>query len=105
MAAGVAAAATVTVNPPAGTETNVWAFVTGEDALAINTGATGGTVHLNPNNAHTGGTTLGSGTLVVTQPAKAGQPHEYMDGETFHKWLADQFSKSEKLLRASGLLK
>ena len=76
MAAGVAAVATVTVNPPAGTETNVWAFVTGEDALAINTGATGGTVHLNPNNAHTGGTTLGSGTLVVTQPAKAGQPHE-----------------------------
>ena len=41
----------------------------------------------------------------VAEMIKAGQPHEYMDGETFHKWLADQFSKSEKLLRASGLLK
>ena len=75
MAAGMAAAATVTVNPPAGTETNALAFVAGEDALAINPGATGGTVHLNPNNAHTGGTTLNSGTLVVTHPAHAGEPH------------------------------
>ena len=76
MAAGMAAAATVTVNPPAGTETNALAFVAGEDALAINPGATGGTVHLNPNNAHTGGTALNSGTLVVTHPAHAGEPHE-----------------------------
>jgi len=63
-------AETVTVNPPAGTVTNVRAFVTGENALAVNTGATGGTVHLNPSSTHTGGTTLGSGTLVVTQPAR-----------------------------------
>ena len=40
--AGAVLAATVTVNPPAGTETNVWAFVAGEDALAVNPGATGG---------------------------------------------------------------
>ncbi|MBR1587267.1 MAG: hypothetical protein IJ658_02970, partial [Kiritimatiellae bacterium] len=71
-AAATLKAATVEVNPPAGTETNAWAFVAGDDALAINTGATGGTVHLNPNNAHTGGTTLNSGTLVVTKPARAG---------------------------------
>ena len=57
LAAGVSMAATVTVNPPAGTVTNVRAFVTGEDALAVNTGATGSTVHLNPSSSHTGGTT------------------------------------------------
>ena len=65
-----AGAETVTVNPPAGSVTNAFAFVSGEDSLAVNTGATGGTVRLNPNNSHTGGTTLGSGTLVVTQPAR-----------------------------------
>ena len=64
-----AVAETVTVNPPAGSVTNAFAFVSGEDALAVNMGATGGTVRLNPNNSHTGGTTLGSGTLVVAQPA------------------------------------
>ena len=69
LAAGMAMAATVTVNPPAGTVTNAVAFVSGEDALAVNTGATGGTVRLSPYNTHTGGTTLGSGTLVVAQPA------------------------------------
>ena len=53
-AAVEAMAATVTVNPPAGTVTNAVTFVTGEDALAVNTGATGGTVRLNPNNAHYG---------------------------------------------------
>ena len=58
-------AATVTVNPPAGTVTNAIAFVAGDDAHAINTGATGGTVHLSPYSTHTGGTTLGSGTLVL----------------------------------------
>ena len=68
--AGAMFAATVTVNAPAGSVTNAFAFVAGEDSLAVNTGATGGTVRLNPNNSHTGGTTLGSGTLVVTQPAR-----------------------------------
>ena len=69
--AGAAIAATVTVNAPAGTETNVYAFVKGEDALAVNTGATGGVVHLSPYSSHTGGTTLGSGTLVLTKPVDA----------------------------------
>ena len=69
--AGMMFAVTVTVNPPAGTVTNAFAFVAGEDALAVNTGATGGTVHLSPYNTHTGGTTLGSGTLVVAQPVGA----------------------------------
>ena len=68
--AGAMFAATVTVNPPAGTVTNAFAFVSGDDSLAVNTGATGGTVRLNPSNTHTGGTTLGSGTLIVSQPAR-----------------------------------
>lgn len=71
LAAGMALAETVTVNPPAGTVTNAFAFVTDEDVLAVNTGATGGTVHLSPYNTHAGGTTLGSGTLVVAQPVGA----------------------------------
>ena len=71
MVALTGAAATVTVNPPAGTETNVTAFVAGANALAVNTGTTGGTVHLSPYNTHTGGTTLGSGTLVLTKPVGA----------------------------------
>ena len=71
IAASSGMAATVTINPPAGTVTNVREFVTGEDALAVNTGATGGTVHLNPSSSHTGGTTLGSGTLVISQPIGA----------------------------------
>ena len=69
--AGAAIAATVTVNAPAGTETNVYAFVKGEDALAVNPSATGGIVHLSPYSSHTGGTTLGSGTLVLTKLAGA----------------------------------
>ena len=66
-----ALAATVTVNAPAGTVTNAFAFVAGEDSLAVNTGATGGTVHLSPYSTHTGGTTLGSGTLVLQKPVGA----------------------------------
>ena len=77
LCSGVSAVAeTVTVNPPAGSETNAQTLVTGGDTLAVNTGATGGTVRLNPYNDHTGGTTLGSGTLVVSKPAKLGGPHE-----------------------------
>ena len=38
LAAGIAMAATVTVNPSAGTVTNVLAFVSGDDSLAVNTG-------------------------------------------------------------------
>ena len=71
LVAAAAAAATVTINAPAGSVTNALAFVAGEDSLAVNTGATGGTVHLSPYSTHTGGTTLGSGTLVVAQPVGA----------------------------------
>ena len=71
--AGMAFAATVTVNPPAGTVTNVLAFASGEGVLAVNTGAAGGTVHLSPYNTHMGGTTLGSGTLVLTDAVGADQ--------------------------------
>ncbi|MBQ6339213.1 MAG: autotransporter-associated beta strand repeat-containing protein [Kiritimatiellae bacterium] len=71
LAAGMAMAATVTVNPSAGSETNVFAFVSGDNSLAVNTGATGGTVHLSPYSTHTGGTTLGSGTLVLAKPVSA----------------------------------
>ena len=69
--AGAMFAATVTVNAPAGSVTNAFAFVSGEDSLAVNTGATGGTVYPNPYSTHTGGTTLGSGTLVLTKPVGA----------------------------------
>ena len=71
LAAGMAMAATVTINPPAGSVTNALAFASGDDVLAVNTGTTGGTVHLNPYSTHTGGTTLGSGTLVLAQPVGA----------------------------------
>ena len=71
LVAVASAAATVTVNAPAGTVTNAFAFVAGEDSLAVNTGATGGTVHLSPYSTHTGGTTLGSGTLVLAKPVGA----------------------------------
>ncbi|MBR1586737.1 MAG: autotransporter-associated beta strand repeat-containing protein [Kiritimatiellae bacterium] len=70
-AACCAAAETVTVNAPAGTETNVLTFASGEDTLAINTGTTGGIVHPSPYSTHTGGTTLGSGTLVLQKPVGA----------------------------------
>ena len=71
LVAAAAAAATVTINAPAGSVTNALAFVAGEDSLAVNTGATGGTVHLSPYSTHTGGTTLGSGTLVLQMPVGA----------------------------------
>ena len=71
LVAAASAAATVTINAPAGSVTNAFAFVSGEDSLAVNTGATGGTVHLSPYSTHTGGTTLGAGTLVLAKPVGA----------------------------------
>ena len=67
-----AKAATVTVNAPAGTSTNVTQAFSGATAVAVNTGATGGTVRLSPHSAHTGGTTLGSGTLDVQRESQLG---------------------------------
>lgn len=63
LAAGLSArAATVTLAPAAGTATNVLQVFTGDTALEI---AGPGAVSLNPANAHTGGTTLSGGTLVI----------------------------------------
>ena len=67
-----AMAETVTVNAPAGTSTNVTQVFSGATTVAVNTGATGGTVRLSPHNAHTGGTTLSSGTLDVQQESQLG---------------------------------
>ncbi|MBR1588203.1 MAG: hypothetical protein IJ658_07750 [Kiritimatiellae bacterium] len=66
------AAEAVTIDVPAGTRTNVTEVFTGETAVAVNTGATGGTVRLSPHSTHTGGTTLGSGTLDVQQESQLG---------------------------------
>ena len=62
----------MTVNAPAGTSTNVTQVFSGATTVAVNTGATGGTVRLSPHNAHTGGTTLSSGTLDVQQESQLG---------------------------------
>ena len=72
LAAGMAMATTVTVNAPAGTSTNVTQVFSGDTSVAVNTGATGGTVRLSPHSSHTGGTTLGSGTLDVQQESQLG---------------------------------
>ena len=71
-----AVAATVTIAPPAGVTTNVMQFFAGDTAVEI---VGPGTVALNPANAHTGGTTLSGGTLLlngtfdgVTSPVGAG---------------------------------
>ena len=66
-----ASATTYTINPPAGTTTNVTQKYTGNNALTINTKAppaSGGTVYLNSANTHSGGTTLKYGTLVIQTP-------------------------------------
>ena len=70
--AASATAATVTVNAPAGTSTNVTQVFSGATTVAVNTGATGGTVRLSPHSTHTGGTTLSSGTLDVQQESQLG---------------------------------
>ena len=66
-----ASAATYTINPPAGTTTNVTQKYTGKNALTINTATppeSGGTVYLNSANTHSSGTTLKYGTLVIQTP-------------------------------------
>ncbi len=75
-----ALAETVTVNAPAGTSTNVTQVFSGATTVAVNTGATGGTVRLSPHNAHTGGTTLSSGTLDVQQESQLGGSLKLLGG-------------------------
>ena len=60
-------AATVTLNPGNGVETNVTARFTGATDIVINSGATGGGIVTlaNPLSTYTGKTTVNSGTLVV----------------------------------------
>ena len=79
-AAFPAMAATVTINAPAGTSTNVTQVFSGATTVAVNTGATGGTVRLSPHNAHTGGTTLASGTLDVQQESQLGGSLTFLGG-------------------------
>ena len=80
--AAAAAAETVTVNAPAGTSTNVTQVFTGDTTVAVNggTGATGGFVRLSPHSTHTGGTTLGSGTLDVQQESQLGGSLTFLGG-------------------------
>ncbi len=61
------AAATVTINPGNGVETNVTTRFTGATDLVINSGTTGGGIVTlaNPLSTHVGQTTVNSGTLVV----------------------------------------
>ena len=61
------AAATVTLNPGNGVETNVTARFTGATDIVINSGTTGGGIVTlaNPLSTYTGKTTVNSGTLVV----------------------------------------
>ncbi len=70
-----ASAATYTINPPAGTTTNVTTKYTSSHKLVINSLAppdSGGTVYLNSANTFSGGTTLKYGTLVI-QTANASE--------------------------------
>ncbi len=62
-AAVAASGATVTLAPPSGTSTNVFALYTGGTSVEI---AGPGTVSLNPANTYTGGTTLSGGTLAYS---------------------------------------
>ena len=80
-----AMAATVTVNAPAGTSTNVTQVFSGATTVAVNTGATGGTVRLSPHNAHTGGTTLSSGTLDVQQESQLGGSLTLLGRQAVHR--------------------
>ena len=75
-----ALAETVTVNAPAGTSTNVTQVFSGATTVTVNTGTTGGTVRLSPHSAHTGGTTLSSGTLDVQQESQLGGSLKLLGG-------------------------
>ena len=66
-AIGSLMAATVTLAPGNGVETNVTTRFTGETDIVVNSGTTGGGIVTlaNPLSTHTGTTTVNSGTLVV----------------------------------------
>ena len=70
---------TVTLAPPAGTTTNVFALFTGDTAVEI-TGP--GTVRRNNANSHTGGTTLSDGTLAISGNIPSGS-HSPVGAGTF----------------------
>lgn len=82
---GAALAETVTIDTVAGSTTNVLKVFTGATALAVNTGATGGTVRLSPANSHADGTTLGSGVLDVRTLTDIGAGGLTLLGGTF-RW-------------------
>ena len=67
-----ATAETVTIDTAAGTTNRLQRVFTGETDLSINPGSTGGVVLPRPYSSFSGTTTLGSGTLVVTSPAREG---------------------------------
>ena len=78
-----AAAATVTLAPGDGVVTNVMQLFSGGTALAVNPGTSGGgIVKLNAANGHSGGTSLGCGTLVMAGPRSTGRSEVGVNGLT-----------------------
>ena len=72
--AGNLAAETVEIAPGNGVSTNALKLYTGDVALSVNPGSSGGgIVTLNKGNSHTGGTSLGCGTLLVTDVGGGGR--------------------------------
>ena len=64
----------VVIAPGNGVSTNALTLYTGDTVLSVNPGASGGgIVTLNKGNSHTGGTSLGCGTLVVTDVGGGGR--------------------------------
>ena len=78
-----AVAATVTLAPGDGVVTNVMQLFSGGTALAVNPGTSGGgIVKLNAANGHSGGTSLGCGTLVMAGPRSTGRSEVGVNGLT-----------------------
>ena len=72
--AGNLAADPVVIAPGDGVATNVLSVFSGDTVLSLNPGASGGgIVTLNKGNSHTGGTSLGCGTLLMTHPGEGGR--------------------------------
>ena len=76
-------AETVTLAPGDGVVTNVMQLFSGGTALAVNPGASGGgIVTLNAANGHSGGTSLGCGTLVMAGPRSPDRSEVGVNGLT-----------------------